>query len=392
MKKHKSYLIWALIFILIPITLLTTANELMLGRSGEYLSGKEISLRQADKKSFNIYGSAVSDKALELKLESYQRIQPDIVSIGSSRTLQFRQKFFKKPFYNMGLTAGSVGELRDITNTIVKLHKPQIMIIGADFWWFHPEKENLSTSKKEERFTAPYKDLAARIENLTLPFQWIQEGSINLVDYTDLLFSTPEENIGVRGKLRSAGIAPDGSYYYTDRVIGEHSNKNEQFHETKERIEQGKDQFIYGSKASTLLIDDFNRITKSLQDQGIEVFVFFPPVAPKILSELHQRNYQYIKEIEDIFRERNIAHFNFLDPAQIGPASDCEFIDGFHGGDVLYGRIILKMAHSSPVLSKITDKGYLQEVDGKYKGYAMIPEPRVTSRAEVDFLKLGCRK
>ncbi len=409
MTPHKSYIIFVLgitaLFMLPPMMV----NDFILKKSGEYLSSSEIFAKQSQQNSFNVYGSAISDKAIELKLHAYEEIKPEIAVIGSSRTLQFRQKFFKKPFYNMGLTVSSVDELRDMTDKMTVLHKPQIMIIGADFWWFHPDKEKdqqeirkeeAKRKKKEKKILSVikisepvqlYNAAEKRIQNLTLPVQWLYEGSIKPDDYTKLLLSSSINHIGVRGKLRHDGIAPDGSYYYTDRVTGRHIGKKEQFNETIERIEKEEYQFISGSKSSPKLIEEVQTIIKSLNKKGIEVIIFFPPVAPKILSELNQRDYKYIDEIGEIFLAKKIVHFNFIDPAKIGPATDCEFIDGFHGGDVLYARIIYKMSQGNKALAKAIDMKYLENAEIN-KGMAMIPEPRLTSRKEVDFLEMGCQK
>ncbi len=387
MKIYKSYLFLTFALAGILSLIVAISNGTLLNKSGEYLSPDQIYYKQSESNSLNVYGSAISDKAVELKLAAYEILQPAITAVGSSRTLQFRQAFFQRSFYNMGLTAGSVDELHDIIDKMLALHKPEIIVIGADFWWFHPKNER-KKEKLEIDWYAPYLN---QINNLALPLQWIYEKSIQPADYLKLLLSTPQNHIGVRGKLRNAGIAPDGSYYYTDRVNGDHINDKEQFSETLERIERNEAQFIKGRNASHKLIKEFGDIVSKLQSKGIEVIVFFPPLAPRILRELRALDYTYIDEIDNIFLDEKIPYHDFLDPAEIGLTTDCEFIDGFHGGDVLYGRIIRQIAKSNKALAEAADLKYLEKVE-KYKGKAMIPESRLTEIAETDFLKLGCKK
>ncbi|AIK95593.1 hypothetical protein [Candidatus Odyssella acanthamoebae] len=72
--------------------------------------------------------------------------------------------------------------------------------------------------------------------------------------------------------------------------------------------------------------------------------------------------------------------------------TDCEFIDGFHGGDVLYAKILKYLSDQEPLLSEFVDSKALNKIIDSYSGLAMIPNPKITSKPEIDFLRLGCVK
>ncbi len=67
-------------------------------------------------------------------------------------------------------------------------------------------------------------------------------------------------------------------------------------------------------------------------------------------------------------------------------------VDGFHGGDVSYARILLHLAAASPQVKGVINEPYLREVTEEFSGNAMIPDKRVTLDPEVDFLELQCAK
>lgn len=52
--------------------------------------------------------------------------------------MQFRA-YFRKPFLNVGGTAGNPPVLRLTIDAMLQIHKPEAVIIGLDFWWFMPQ-------------------------------------------------------------------------------------------------------------------------------------------------------------------------------------------------------------------------------------------------------------
>ena len=51
---------------------------------------------------FALFGSGVSQDFVDYKLRLYAAVRPDITAVGSSRVMQFRAAYFRKPFLNMG--------------------------------------------------------------------------------------------------------------------------------------------------------------------------------------------------------------------------------------------------------------------------------------------------
>lgn len=103
-------------------------------------------------------------------------------------------------------------------------------------------------------------------------------------------------------------------------------------------------------------------------------------------------NFSYIEKLKKAFSEHNITFYDFTTPETIITTSDCEFIDGFHGGDVLYTKILRKLSETEPLLNKYINHAYLENIVTRYNGLAMMPNKSICPDKEIDFLKIGCSK
>ncbi len=73
-------------------------------------------------------------------------------------------------------------------------------------------------------------------------------------------------------------------------------------------------------------------------------------------------------------------------------SNDCEFIDGFHGGEVTYARILRAMADRWPALLSYVNMERLNAAIRDWQGHALVPDERLTNLPETDFMRFGCSK
>ena len=75
-------------------------------------------------------------------------------------------------------------------------------------------------------------------------------------------------------------------------------------------------------------------------------------------------------------------------------ASDCEFIDGIHGGDITNARILLRIDEwrRERGLSALARTAELTQMVEGNAGLAMAREVKTSSKPELDFLDIGCKK
>jgi len=93
---------------------------------------------QTNASEFCVYGSALYARMRQYKFALYKHVKPKIITIGSSRVMEFRGGFFSKSFVNMGGVLGAMHTTPCIIDQILSYHKPELIVLGLDFWRFLP--------------------------------------------------------------------------------------------------------------------------------------------------------------------------------------------------------------------------------------------------------------
>ena len=109
---------------------------LFLWRAGELSSLSDIVARQGQ--TGTVYGSAVHDDSFAYKLQLVSTAKPNVIALGSSRVLQFRQAHFTETFINADRAMTTPAEEIKFLDALLPRHKPKVVILGVDFWWFNP--------------------------------------------------------------------------------------------------------------------------------------------------------------------------------------------------------------------------------------------------------------
>lgn len=359
---------------------------LYLYRVGEYIPLPEVVEKQNKTPGKVIYGTALHANTKTYKKLLLDAAKPKIIALGSSRVMQFRQHMFLERFINMGGAMDSINDGINLLPDIINI-KPDMVIIGADVWWFNDRFQN-----PEINYSIDYKEnYKPTLQHALSFFGWMYDDKITLKEVlADVRYGVMD--IGVSGQYKD-GFGPDGSYYYTRIVTGKSNHHDKQFKETCERINNGNKRFEYNSLANDQHINNFVHLIRILEENNINVVVFFPPFAKDVndLLDNMARNYKYIIDMKNELHENGIEFYDYT-AASIIDSGDCEFIDGFHGGEVTYMRILNDLAQKYPPLNIFVDQRLLNKSINKHKGEAFIPDENITSNIEIDFLGLGCNK
>lgn len=388
----RIYLIKYLLFLL-PGGLLIGLNYAFLLGTGELLSLRQVVARQ--QANFCLYGTALHDDTFHFKLEGYAAKKPDVALIGSSRVMQMRESFFRSSFYNLGGAMNSIGEGAHLVDLMLKLHKPKLILIGADFWWFNDKFSKIAARQSP----LPPKP-RMRPEFLLKPASLLREGKITFGKYVNILTGRSESSrgsicaMGISAVITHDGFGPDGSYYYSRMLSGKmQEDSDEEFARTIERIKTAGSRFERADHANAEHAARFMELIRSIKEQGIKITVFFPPLAPTVNRALdrYRDQYGYFAELRTILRDAGVDFFDFED-APFPVSNDCEFVDGFHGGDVTNARMILTMAEKDAGIRSFVYIPSLEATIKRNQGRASIRDARVMNEEEKDFLKIGCRK
>ncbi|WP_165078797.1 MULTISPECIES: hypothetical protein [unclassified Desulfovibrio] len=347
---------------------------------------------------FALFGSGVSQDFVDYKLRLYAAIKPDIAAVGSSRVMQFRGAWFRKPFCNMGGVAGNLAVLRSTVDAMLRIHKPGAVILGLDFWWFLPQWE-----------AEPFKEVPPTsgsynygFSSLKKPWQWLLEGKISPRELAAPLLGLfgagfREDRFGIMAQQTDDGFGPDGSWYATAEATGQKLPLDFQFRDTLAQVAQGSKAFYRARPGqdgpSEAHLDAFAEIWCRLRSRGVKTFVFIAPLSPRVLEAMRKTPgaWPHLFRLREALASRGIDALDCTDAAGFA-SGDCEFIDGFHGGEVSYARILRRMADRWPALLPYVDMEKLDAVISGWAGHVIVPDSRLTPLPETDFMRLGCPK
>ncbi len=259
----------------------------------------------------------------------------NLIAIGSSRILQFKAEFFTTTFFNMGYLVGTPKQTLQLIKE--KQIKNKTLIISLDQWAFNSEwlrnQSSFNKPSKPNFFNSSLS--AARLEDII---------KLKLLP----LLNSSKNNIlkiGAAANIALDGITNDGSYYYGKIYQGLLTNDKKlivedyEFVDTKNRIKKGDRLFQHGQQSDFLALIDFEELVKFNLKQGNKVIYFFPPFAPTIQNLLKGNNFKYIvdasNKICQIAKFNNVSFFDYT----FFNSTDQMYIDGFHGGALVYYKI-----------------------------------------------------
>ena len=108
-----------------------------------------------------------------------------------------------------------------------------------------------------------------------------------------------------------------------------------------------------------------------------------------LIHLLYNYHYDNFRELINSLNEENYDYHN---PSVISK-DDCEFVDGFHGVDVFFNRILKNMHDNNSSISKYIKTDNVNNSINSYQGNTLtINSENIFKNQEVDFLKLGCKK
>lgn len=339
-----------------PLLVIVSPLLITLELAGELMTCEEI---VADQLAYgSLVALAYSDPTRCIKAKMVQAREPTVVVLGSSRVMQFRESFFREParFYNAG---GAIARVEDLKAFIeqVDTANVELFVIGLDHYFFNEKWDDMSASPKtfEDRFST----LRVLRKQKLLSDHW--RGKI---DYARL---DRPDRVGLTAMMYDEGFRLDGSYRY-GRILGfPELAWDIDFHDTFERMQAGNRRFQYGAEVNKEALRELDAFLKTCHEKGVEVVAILPPFAHVVWSAMlaQGEDYAYIGQLyaalEPIFDAYSFDLLDFSDIVSVG-SGDVEMIDGFHGSEVAYLRLTLKMAARSAALDRYVDSGSLEQI------------------------------
>ena len=386
----KSYINHCIIYFAV-IGFFALPFVLYIHSTGEYSSTKEVVEEQLNSDDLIIYGTALHDITSSYKNYMFSKAKAKVVALGSSRITQFREYMFSQKFYNLGTVMSSVNEGYNFLQRIID-ERPDVILINVDIWWFHTKNLSPNPDRKMESLEES-KTISPKVSSndILKLGQWILRGDLSLKDiYTQLI--SGRKHIGIGGS-KGDGFGPDGSNYYTRLVTGKKLSIDKKFKKSLRRASKGINRLEHSSTADIKNINRFVELVNKFEKHGIQVIVFFPPFAPEVNARMDKLKgkYGYIEDIKKKFMDKGLSFQDFSDPLKYG-SNSCEFIDGLHGGEIIYMRIVAELAKNIPYMNDYINLDKLKKLIAQNEGLASRRDPRISNDLEIDFLDIGCKK
>lgn len=382
-QHFKNVIIAAYVVLLIIIIL----NCVVMLNAGEWDINASINRQQEDGGLLNLASMTV----YQYKKEIYQRRKPEVVALGSSRALQFRQWMFRKPFTNFGGIQIDPSDLYTVYDTVFMEHKPKLVLLTIDYWSFISNRDtrNLEIVRPLDRSISTEENP----NRVLLPLILLYKKFLTSNQYLDLLFSRVPDQFnslplyGIAAITRQHGYSPDGSLNYIgtqmksllpqkprDRFAG----KLLQYGDTPNNFPKNM-QIDYRDMRL------IQRLSNEMQENGIKLLPVIAPLPPLVLEGIHsdEQANQYLNNVIKALQEIVPRTVDLTDMRSHG-AGNCEYYDGIHGGEMVYARMVNALTEYLPeIMEQYANTELINQVITEQEGFPVAIQDKV-SRAFSD--------
>jgi len=371
----KHFINKILIFSL-PGILLLIPPLLILKITGENYTDID-NLIESQKKYFIGYAYNENNyKYLKWK-ELTSRKPQQVVALGSSRVLQFREEMFESSFYNAGFTISRITDFVPFLKSLPSIKYPEVLIIGLDQWMFNENWDTISNiqtneSKWRDSFTkypriSTFRNVWKDLFSGKYGFDILRKDSQNTI-----------QKIGLNTFVNDKGFRKDGSNSNGAQIIklqnGDPTANDFNFANTYLEIKKSIGVFHYGNQINPKALLELDNLLDFCKHHKIYLIGFLPPFADAVNERLEKSGkYVYMDSLYSkskvIFEKHN---FELWDMTHLSKyqSNDKETIDGFHGSEVSYIKMLIYMTENHSRLEAYTNLQMLKnDLSNKRNNY-----------------------
>lgn len=308
-----------------------------------------------------LYSKAHTEDTAYYKYQLANENAASLLVLGTSRTLQFQGFFFAEDasFYNAGLMVSNLPELLLGLQSLEEESLPDVVLIGLDEYFFNAQWY-------AENNTDVFAPQATSLLSL------VTEGAIGVYEGirsdSDLYWELCQGfgKIGSGAKVFDHGYDLDGGYRYG--WVYEHPQDNEaRVSNAVESIESATGRYYTGDTVSEDALEKLAEIADFCAEHGITLVTVTPPLSQSAIDAIDARDdmdyfYQIAGAVSAVAEEKGFEFYDFTYPETL-QGSDDNFIDGFHGSDVLYLRMLIQMVQQGSCLGEYVVLEDLIEMD-----------------------------
>lgn len=293
-----------------------------------------------------------NDRLLQKDYAEIIKQAPDIIAIGSSRSLQISQDLFpNETFHNSSVPNATLEDYMAILEFYLeKGLKPEKVILGVDPWVFNADNGHTRWKDFKDEYMASYLRVTNKVGKAKTNFKLIDDKYLTLLSPSyfqkslTVLFrpkAVGEFYITDKSEADVPIKMADGSYVYAKSI--RNLTAEEVLNVAKKRIEEKATSY---DKFDPQLVNLFEQFISYLQDNGIEVIIYLGPYHPATYSQiLESSKYDIVCDVENRIRlianEKGIKVIGSYDPEVAGVGID-DFHDWVHTRREAVARIFHK--------------------------------------------------
>jgi hypothetical protein len=356
-----------------PLALLFGLPALLMALSGEFTSGDAVVARQQTAPQ-TLLGLAYSDCSAYVKVRRVAQVHPEVLALGNSRVMQFRAEFFQPGvrFYNAGGAVSMVQDFRVYLERLAPADLPRLLLVSADNSFFHPSADDESALKfhlrEQERHVTSYAP-PLEIYRAECRKLWADLCARKIELRKVLSLRGLSDRVGMSAVCQDQGYRADGSYRYSalDNHVTDPRHRDYQFAHTIVSVQQGVGRFAWGAEVSQKSLQEFERFLDFCQAHHIHVIGFSPPHPHAVCAAMQAlgEKYAYTAKLHDALEKRLTArgfeYYNLSDFATV-QSPDEEAVDGFHGSERTYLRLLIYLLERGSRLNEVADLPRLRQV------------------------------
>jgi len=330
-------------FFSLPVILVLLLPAVIIFFCREYYSVDDILYAQRKDPSV-LYNTCCSNLRAPYKKALVLEKNPEIITLGTSRVLEFRQEFFRDPaiFANAGQAIVNINDLPEF------MRKLKVILLGLDHQMFTPGYATQDTTSfmpesVVERFGTVLGGNWKRI--YTYMFQGKVPADI-------IVRSFRSDNVGMAALTNGSGFRADGSYNYGDSLEerDQHFSSSTDLSNMLASLSSDREAFLYGTRISGEAVNNLKQFLDMAKKRNIVVIGFLPPYPQGIYRKMLSVPDAYAKMVTqlpatltNIFAAYGDQFYDYSDDSVIG-AGQNEYVDPFHGTDKLSLRVLIDIA------------------------------------------------
>src|SRR3989344_5157986 len=352
--------IFKVVVFLLPIALLFAfpVTVFLLGRE-EYSTKMAVQMQSIDPEI--ILGKAYTDTdntAIFYKTQLVREKNPEIITMGSSRTMEFRKEFFSNPesFVGASFSAAHTGQFEGfIRNLPPSVH---LIVLGLDHMIFRGDyvarapNDAMTMGKMFSDF-------------FVFDWRWIYyDYARRRFNFSELLErNRNSSHIGLSALLDGNGYRGDGSYSYQKKLADPERREllaaDIQAH--LDALKNDRNSYEYTADISIPALEALDRALAAARERGITVIGFLPPYSHSVYLEMLSKDdvyrdavFELPRELGTVFKKYGYQFYDFSDDTVLGGSKD-EYIDPDHPTDKLDLRLLIYLAKRSRALGPYVD-------------------------------------